>query len=328
MPMKFKALSYLQLTLISVFCGMVIVQSCKKTDPVNPYANIVQPAPDYNPTADDLPEGSFAWLHGKIFRPTCANSGCHDGTFEPEFRAIGSAYNSLVNHPVISNDPGSTFEYRVVPYNSAESWLHERLTVDVENLSGIMPLEFGDSDWPENDSYYIQKITEWINSGAKDMYGNPAPSAEANMPPLVYGMVIYPHDNTTTPYSRDEDSPYGIGSFEVPNELVDIWIFPYDDNAGVNQFQSISLKAAESATDFSTFLSANFALQTPISGYDFNNSPQDLYYKCTLDLSTATPGETWYLRCYLDDGVQPSITEIPNDASQPFWYLLFSLTIQ
>ncbi|MFM9984087.1 MAG: hypothetical protein ACKVOK_02590 [Flavobacteriales bacterium] len=323
-----KKVSFFAMLLLTIL-GMAELQSCKKnTDPVNPYANIVIPPPAYNPTVDDLPEGSFAWLHGKIFKPTCANSGCHDGTFEPEFRSISSAYNSLVNHPVISNNPGNTFEYRVVPFNSAESWLHERLTVNVENTSGMMPLEFGDSDWPENNDYYIQKITDWINSGAKDMYGNPAPSANANTPPLVYGMVVYPHNNTTTPYTREVDSPYGIGGFEVPNDLVDVWILPYDDNAGVNQFESISLKASASATDFGTFIPGTFSLQTPIAGYDFNNEPQSLYYKCTLDLSTATPGETWYMRCYVDDGVQTNITEIPNNSSQPFWYLLFSLKIQ
>ena len=36
--------------------------------------------------------------------PTCANSGCHDGTFEPDFRTVGSSWNTLVNHPVIAND--------------------------------------------------------------------------------------------------------------------------------------------------------------------------------------------------------------------------------
>jgi hypothetical protein len=321
-----KQIFYIPILLL-ILLVMAELQSCKKTEPVNPYNNIVQPTPTYNPTVDDLPEGSFAWLHGKIFKPTCANSGCHDGTFEPEFRSIGSAYNSLVNHPVISNNQDTSFVYRVVPYNSAESWLHERLTVDVPNTSGRMPLEFGDSDWPDNDDYYIQKITEWINTGAKDMYGNPAPAVNANTPPLVYGLVVYPHNNTTTPYTREEDSPYGIGGFEVPNGLVDVWILPYDDNAGVNLFESISLKASQSATDYSSFIPGTFSLQTPIAGYDFNDNPQMLYYKCTLDLSTANAGETWYLRSYLDDGIQTSLTEVPNNSSQPFWYLLFSLKI-
>ena len=36
---------------------------------------------------------SFAALHNNIFSTTCANSGCHDGTFEPDFRTIESSYN-------------------------------------------------------------------------------------------------------------------------------------------------------------------------------------------------------------------------------------------
>ena len=44
---------------------------------------------------------TIAGIHANIFSKTCANSGCHDGTFEPDFRTIESSYNTLVNHPII-----------------------------------------------------------------------------------------------------------------------------------------------------------------------------------------------------------------------------------
>jgi hypothetical protein len=320
--------STILLGIVSAAVSVSILWGCKKTEVENPYATIPASAPDYTPSADDLPVGNFAWLHAKIFKPTCANSGCHDGTFEPEFRTIASSYNSLVNQPVINNNPMNSFTHRVIPFDAENSWLHERITVDVENLSGIMPLETGDSDWDENSTFYIQKITEWINDGAKDMYGNPAPSATANTPPLIYGMAVFPHNNTTTPYARDPDSPYGIGAFEVPAGLVDVWIFPFDDNAGVNQFQSITMQAGTTATNFVNPISTTFSLQSPITALDFGDSPQSFYYKATLDLTGVASGQTRYLRCYVDDGAQPTITEIPNDASQPFWYLLFSVIVQ
>jgi hypothetical protein len=139
-----------------------------------------------------MPEGSFAWLHAKVFRPTCANSGCHDGTFEPEFRSVGSAYNSIVNHPCISNTPDYAYRHRVVPGNADSSFMLLRMVEDVVNTSGIMPAAIDpDSDWEENQDYYIEKIRQWINSGAKDMYGNPAPAAEANMPPLCMGLLFF-----------------------------------------------------------------------------------------------------------------------------------------
>jgi hypothetical protein len=190
----------------------IVWAACKKGGPENPYEDIVRPALTQNPGADQLPEGSFAWLHAKVFKPTCANSGCHDGTFEPEFRTIASSYNSLVNQPVIANNPANSFVHRVVPGNVSSSWLHERMTTFVENTSGIMPLTTEPtSDWDANKEMYISKIVQWINDGAKDMFGNPAPPADANMPPQLYGLAVFPHNNTTSPYPRDENNPFGLG---------------------------------------------------------------------------------------------------------------------
>lgn len=315
-------------TAIIRLCVLVLILfgACKREEPANPYLDFVQPVPNENPDADDLPEGGFAWLHAKVFAPTCANSGCHDGTFEPEFRTMASAYNSLVNHPVIANNPQGSFEYRVVPGNADASFLHERLFTFVPNTSGIMPLETNGTDWPQNGAYYKQKIREWINAGAPDIYGNPAPSAEVNTPPVVYGLAIFPQNNTTNPYTREVDSPYGIGAIEVPAGTVDVWILPFDDNAGINQFSSITLKTSQSATEFNAISSAPFALQTPINALDFGNNPNPFYYKAALDLSGYLPG-TYYLRVYLNDGVQSSLTEVPNDNSAPFWYLVFSIKI-
>jgi hypothetical protein len=308
----------------------LLFYSCKKKDEVtNPYADLPQVIQNDNPGADNLPEGSFAWLHAKVFKPTCANSGCHDGTFEPEFRSVNGAYNSLVNQPVISNTPDNTFEVRVKPGNANLSFLHERLTTFVPFSSGIMPLVTEpSSDWPANSAMYIQKISDWINDGAKDMYGNPPPPADSNAPPLVYGLVVLPHNNTASAYPRESDPIYGIGAIEVPSDLVDVWILPYDDNAGVNQFQGISLMAATSSLNFTGALQSVFSLAGPITAIPFDNGNEaQFYYKATLDLSAATPGTYYYLRTYLNDGQQSTITEIPNDESNPFWFLVFSLKI-
>jgi hypothetical protein len=316
----------LQILTFILVSAMAVV-SCKPNEPENPYNNIVTPVNNDNPSVNNLPEGSFAWLHAKVFRPTCANSGCHDGTFEPEFRSIASSYNTLVNQPVITNDANSTFIHRVVPGNAASSLLHERLTNFIPNTSGKMPLVF-DVAWSEDSTLYIQKITDWINQGAKDMYGNPAPSAEANTAPIVYALAIFPQGNTTTPYSRETDSPNGIGAILVPNGMVDVWIAAYDDNAGVNEFASIDLKVSPGATLFSSVAQSPFILSAPIEGLDFSSSPTTFYYKATINLSALATGSSYYLRTYLNDGVQTTSSEVPNDSSSPFWYLYFSIKVQ
>ncbi len=315
-----------QLSIFLCISTMAFV-SCKPDEPENPYENIVTPVNNENPSINNLPEGSFAWLHAKVFRPTCANSGCHDGTFEPEFRSIASSYNTLVNQPVITNDANNSFVHRVVPGNAVASLLHERLTYFIPNTSGKMPLLF-DESWSQDSTMYIQKITDWINQGAKDMYGNPAPSAEANTAPIVYALAIFPQGNTTTPYPRDPNSPFDIGAIMVPNAMVDVWIAAYDDIAGVNEFESIHLKVSPSATLFSPAAESPFVLSPSIEGLDFSSSPTTMFYKATINLSSLTSGNTYYLRTYLNDGVQTSSTEVPNDSSSPFWYLYFSIKVQ
>ncbi len=326
--MKIQIVRFL-VSILVVFAFATVFFSCKKKEIKNPYDEIVPVVHNDNPGADNLPEGSFAWLHAKVFKPTCANSGCHDGTFEPEFRSIGSAYNSLVNHPVISNSLDNDYVYRVVPGDAEASFLHHRLTVDDNFNSGMMPAAVDDdSDWPVKRPDYLAKITEWINSGAKDMYGNAAPAATANTPPIVLGLVVFPHNNTTTPFPREQNPQYGIGAIEVPPQLVDVWILPFDDTAYPDQFPGIILMASTSSLDFSTALQSSFSLNTPIMAMPIGDgTPSPFYYKATLDLSAATSGEYYYLRNYINDGFQSALTEIPNNASSPFWYLIFSLKI-
>jgi hypothetical protein len=306
----------------------ITLGQCKPKEPENPYTTLDYTVQNDNPNLDVIPSTNFAWLHEKIFRPTCANSGCHDGTFEPEFRSVASAYNTLVHHPVIANNANNTFSYRVVPGDTALSLLHERLTVFIPNTSGIMPLSDEGTDWAENGANYISKIEQWILAGAKDMYGNPAPAAEMSTPPVVYGLAIFPHDNTTTPYPRDTENPFGIGAIEVPAGLVDVWILPFQEDLYPVGFQSISLAASLSATNFTPSYTGVFTAQTPISALDFSDNPNQFYYKATLDLSSAQSGQTYYLRNTIVDGLQASPTEIPNSSSEAFWYLFFSILVQ
>ena len=61
--------------------------ACKKDEvPENPYDKVdysTNTNPDPNPDPN-----SIQGLYKNIFQPKCANPGCHDGTFEPDFRSI------------------------------------------------------------------------------------------------------------------------------------------------------------------------------------------------------------------------------------------------
>jgi hypothetical protein len=309
-----------------ILCFVVVaVLSCKKDSVENPYDSIIRVEND-NPSVDDLPIGNFAWLHGKIFKPTCANAGCHDGTFEPEFNSIASSYNSLVNHPVISNDETFSFTYRVTPGNASTSLLHERMTVFIPNTSGVMPLETDDdSDYPANEAFYIEQIVLWIEGGAQDMFGNAAPGTDTDFPPTIDGLAVFPEGNTTTPYERDEEGE-GITPILVDAAQIDVWIRASDDNT-TSQNIGGSIKVSASLTDFTGVPEYSYSTASSFDGLDFTDNPVTFYHKATIDLSTAVSGEVYFLRSYLDDGVQLEAVEIPNEGSSDFIQALFVLEI-
>jgi len=150
-----------------LFIALIAITACKKDPPANPFDGI---NPVENTEDEDeviLEPTSLEGLHANVFKPTCANSGCHDGTFEPDFRTIQSSYNTLVNQPIIKNDPQNSFEYRVIPGNTEKSQLIARLTFDIDGNSGVMPLvvEPG-NDWESTSSEHIDNIRKWIQNGA------------------------------------------------------------------------------------------------------------------------------------------------------------------
>jgi hypothetical protein len=159
---------------VVLFLVTLSLLACKKKEAANPYLDAsLQPPP---PPVDTLLMGpySFASLYRDIFQPTCSNSGCHDGNFEPDFRTIESSYNTLVYQPIIKNNTAGAFSYRVVPGNADASVLLVRLTTDIDGISGIMPLSVDPgSDYPVKKSEYIERIRQWIERGALDVLGNP-----------------------------------------------------------------------------------------------------------------------------------------------------------
>ncbi len=59
--------------------------TCKKSElPENPYDG-VNYNPDPDPVSPEPDPSTIQGLHKNIFSKKCALSGCHDGTFEPDF---------------------------------------------------------------------------------------------------------------------------------------------------------------------------------------------------------------------------------------------------
>ena len=297
--------------------GMLV--QCRPDPPPNPYDDIVLTVNEIDATAP-VPEGTFAWLHDRMFQPTCANSGCHDGTFEPDFRTINSAWNTLVWHPVISNDAAGSFEFRVVPGSTASSLLMERLTNFIPNTSGMMPLSVDPgSDWNENKSAYLEALENWIESGALDINGNEP--VIGDLSPQIMGFGGFPAGNLDTPYPRNPEANYRL---EVEAGPVDLW-FAIDDDSTPIEALTAALRMAGSPDSTSFEPAVEMDQPFTFEAANFFGGTSTYTHRVTLDFSGFPSESTWYIQATVNDGTN-SIS-IPGPGSQPYMIPLYSIYV-
>ncbi len=286
--------------------------SCKKSTD-NPFdQNNDQDSIQINPE-DTLDPTTFTYLHYKIFKPTCSNSGCHDGTFEPDFSSLYSSYESLVYHPIIKNNNQGTYTYRVMPGSANQSLLMERLNGKMDGVEDQMPIVVDpDSDWGTHRNKYIGYIQDWINAGAKDIYGD-HPSLGNKAPKLV-GVLAYA-DGSSTPVSRENTS----GALEVPMQAnsLELYFAFEDDSTQSTNLQVNEIKFSDRINDFGNQASQSLnILQNPVIEAGYFGGQVNYHHKITVNpqtlvADTLTP---LYMRVYVQDS-NPSQTEIPSNGS-------------
>ena len=304
------------------FLLLLALAACKEDPPINPFDNVVNPN-DPAPGDIILDPTSIEGLHANVFKKTCANSGCHDGTFEPDYRTIESTYNTLVYQPVIKNDLQGTYEYRVVPGNVAASQLVNRLTVDIDGNSGIMPLVIEpDSEWEEEKEALIQNIKDWIEAGAKDLLGN-QPILTDNGLPGMLGVAGFASN-----WLEREDSGFGALRIPKPQTSLDLYVALTDDKTAPSQLSNNKIKFAPSIDGFSnaTELSLQI-LSSPEERPGFEGEEVKYFHKITINPQDyAVVGETIFFRVYVKDDSNP-LTEIPSDGGASYIKNYFSFTI-
>lgn len=305
--------------------AIVLIFSCKKTVTTlqgtigeNPYDTI-----NYDNTGiPDMPidSNSFLGIHKYIISVKCAVPGCHDGNFEPDFRTVQSSYYTLVFAPVKKNNVDSTFTYRVVPHDTTLSWLHERITTD-DAVLGRMPLY---DTLPKSQ---IQMIANWINSGAKDIFGN-----EMNQPntePAFFGLVAY------LPNSGNQriDSIRGAASyypFYAPaNSDIKIWMGLYDDITLPPLFTYNKIKFSTDPNDFSSAPALPMTVEfNPFyaPGWGWGPAPYFLHY--TVNTGQWNVGDIVYIRAYVQDGQHSTPTEIPSGTAPIYFQMFCSFKVQ
>lgn len=284
---------------------VVIIHSCKKEEPLppNPYDNV-----DYgsnNPATPPDPN-SIVGIHTNILQTRCAKSGCHDGNFEPDFRTVQSSYATLVWHGIKKNSLDSAFTYRVVPFDTANSVLYERITnCCFVNQDDRMPQDNIGVPLPASQ---IQNIANWIMAGAKDMFGNPAPSLPNTEPTILY---YYATNATYTANYGDPnnriDSIFYNPFFVPNNSTLNLAFFVNDDSTIVQNMQVNTLKISLSPNNFSS------AITVPATYVNLGPPNNTEFYLASINTATLPNSDTLFMRYFVNDGDHPNNTQFPTD---------------
>jgi hypothetical protein len=281
-------------TVVSIL--LLFVLSCKKnkTEPENPFDKIDRSTS--SPTEANLDPNTIQGIHKNILSIKCANPGCHDGHFEPDFRTIQSSYATMVWNKVVKNNASQSYTYKVYPGDHLKSWLYERLVTNDQDL-GRMPLYA-----PSLSSAELDHIKTWINNGAKDMFGNPP--RFPNNEPQVSGYIAI---NSTFNYRFDTIRVGGIyyNSFLVPaGQTMNVAVGVTDDSTSVGNLINNKLKISLNEDAFSS----------PIATY--SGSPFTVggvtYWNFVVNTASLPQNQPIFMRYYTNDKSHTNDTEFPT----------------
>lgn len=289
--------------------ALVVFSACESdSDADNPYDDV-----NYgngNGNGQNLDPTSFAGIHEQILLPKCANPGCHDGTFEPDYRTVQSSYSTLVYQTVSKRtvDSVNYFDFRVIPFDAPNSFLMERLTTPTYDYMPSNAVRLSQQE--------ITNIETWIGNGAKDIHGNsPSIPALPNEQPVVNFFVPF-YGALQIDTSRID------GLFQNPFTVtdtitMDLYFALSDDSTQIHNLINNQVKISDDINDFS-----NAMVYTPVSLYYGG-----ILWTASVNTSAFTVGKQYYIRYYTNDGDHVDDLEYPNDDTPTFIKSNFSFLV-
>ena len=293
---------------ITTICLIIILtislNACKKEEPLNPF---IQNTTTDTTNTDFLDPKSIEGLYQNVFKPNCTTSGCHDGTFSPDFRNLESTYNSLVWGNIVNNTTPPK-DFLVTPGDHTNSVLIDRITSFVPNTSGKMPLEIvPESDYPDKKNEYIQDIKDWINDGAQDIFGNTATTI--NLRPQLNGFNITETGNTTI-FSRTIK-----GVIKIPASItnIDLYIAISDKETNVNYLTINKLQCSISRDDFSQSSEYTMNVIPVINELGYLGLTTQYYHKVSIsNIDLLWPiNQRVFIKAIVNDGTNPD-SDLPG----------------
>jgi hypothetical protein len=301
--------------------------------PFNPYDTLTYPT--YQIPQISIDSASFLGLHNYVFSKSCNVPGCHDGSFEPDFRTVQSSYNTLVRHGIVKNYPTNPLEYRVYPGDKTKSMLWKR--VSEHNPPNFESMPSSGNQLPQK---VLDNIAAWIDNGAKDIYGvNPT---QSSLQPSGLGLLAYlPASSNQRIDTVRGGQPYQ--PFLAPaNASIDLYFcYLEETTTGDTIFGNLltvnQIKFSKNPFDFSNAVAANLTLSplTPLlSSFAFSfinvGFPLQYTHKVTINPTSLgfQAGDIVYIRTYVKDNDHATATEIPQSSTQAPIILYYSMVLQ
>lgn len=304
-------------------CLTIFLVSCWKEvnpKPENPYDQVKYVTPPIQ--TDTLDPNSFVAIHRDILVPTCAQPGCHDGVFEPDFRSLESSYATLVYAKVTKNNADSSFTFRVLPFDKLKSVLYERITnCCFVNQNDRMPQ---DNIGTPMASEKIDRIGNWIAAGAKDMFGN-TPQYPNSEPNILYYYAVDGQFNLLSGTESRIDSVF-YNPFIVPaNYAMSFVVVVEDDSTAIDQLSYNKLKLSYDPDNFTSTAPGYQEIQAYVFTYPGNGNK---YFIANINTSLFASGQVVYFRFYTNDGDHVGNTEYPYNSLPLPYKTFFSFYIQ
>jgi hypothetical protein len=282
----------------------------------NPYDRLKDSTVVFNDTF--MSGSSIQALHSRLFEPTCANSGCHDGNFEPDFRTVESTYQSLVGQPIIKNDPGGTFQARVVPGSADASMLMYRLTTDLGGNSGIMPLALEpNSLYTQQKDTLLADLRTWINNGCLSMSGQkPDP---IDFPPTLLGVQVYQGASLLP-----RPGVYEALTAAVGGPSLDLWFALADDKGASSDLKNMSINWSTDPNAYDSTNERSLIAGTPIMMKGLFGATVTYNWHYVFDASSQITDDVLWFRITVSDDKNLDYC-IPNKNSMFFMKKYFAI---
>lgn len=291
---------------------VILIAGCKGDDvPANPYDDV-----DYGTDIDVVyaPEPtSMVGIYENVLRVYCDNPGCHDGSFEPDFRSVQSSWSTLVYHDLNKNTADSAYNFRVVPGDADASMLWYRLN---QGSAALQQMPATGQTVPANE---LANIRAWIENGALDMFGNAGvlPNGE----PQIQGYFATDQSYTQRFDELDNraDSLLSNPFNMTQNTNFNMIFLVEDDSTAIEDMQVNQLKLSLDMNDFSSAAVVN-AFYLTAGGFNVWVAP--------VNSGNYAAGDTVFMRYYVNDGDHAFNTEFPReDLPDPYkTYAAFYVT--